>query len=252
MRVRPWLVRGLFLLAAAPAVTAAQQDSNSGNFVKPNWNLFVHGGYSNHGRLVLQRAVTTVPGAGERALRGDGGFNVGGGLGVDFLTRAGLRLSYTYASTDLAFRQDDGDDSELLDVEDVGKLRSHVVSLEAVRFILNPRSAVAPYGSAGFVGAWWQLKDETNLVGATDKDTQFRLGAIGTLGVKTRVTDHFDFRFEWSSATVRNPFGGRSSFSSFGGTTIDEPERVGKHDLRLAAVYSFGNTRTNGRTANGR
>jgi Outer membrane protein beta-barrel domain len=247
MHATRWTMAGLMILTVAvPMTTAAQEtDSNAGNFMRPNWNLFLHGGYTSQGRLLLQR----LPGEGERALRGDGGFNVGGGIGVDFLTRAGLRLSYTYATTDLAFRQDDGDDSEALDVDNVGELRSHIAALEGLRYFFNPHATFAPYATAGLVGAWWHLKPETTEVEATDGSTQFRIGAIGTLGVKARMSDHFDFRLEMASATVRNPFSGRSAFNSDGGITVDEPTRVSKTDFRVAAVYSFGSPRTNGRSA---
>ena len=168
---------------------------------------------------MLQRPA----GGGERALRGEDGFNLGAGVGVDLMPRLGLRLSYTYASSNLAFRTDDGDGSNALDIDDVGKLRSHAAAVEFLRYVLPTRAAITPYGSAGFVGVWWMLDDESAFVVAPTGATQFRFGALATIGLQLRLAERLSTRFEATSSTVRNPFTGNESFQALGGVTVDEP-----------------------------
>jgi outer membrane protein W len=143
---------------------------------------------------------------------------------------------------ELAFRDDTGNGSERLDVDDLGTLKQHVGTVELLRYMLAPRRAIVPYGSAGFVGTWWMLDDNTARIDDAGGKTQFRFGAIGSLGVQLHATESIDIRVEAASMSVRNPFAGGNSFRALGGTTIDEPTRVNRTDFRLAAVYNFGGT----------
>jgi opacity protein-like surface antigen len=245
MQTLRWLVVGVICaFSAAPIPMDAQardEEEISGRDVMrtifgPNWNLFGSGGLSTSGRLLLQRQV----GGGERALKGENGFNLGAGAGVDVLPRVGLRLSYTYTSSDLAFRTDNGDGSNALDIEDVGKLRSHVATIEVIRYMLRSRAPITPYGSAGFVGTWWVLDDESASVTAGTGSTQRRFGAVASLGLQLRLSEHFSARLEAASSSVRNPFTGNESFQAFGGVTVDEPTRVNTTDFRVSGVYYLG------------
>ena len=223
-----------------PNATAAQTNDEA---VRPtNWNVYVSGGPSTYGRFLLQRPSNASVTATEAALRGQGGFNVGGGLGVDVMSRVGIRLNYTFGSMELTFRDDSGNGSERLDAEGLGTLKQHVAGAELVRYMVSPRRAIAPYGSAGLVGTWWMLDDDGARIDAAGGRTQFRFGAIGSLGVQLHANDSFDVRLEAASMSVRNPFAGRESFRALGGTTIDEPTRVSRTDFRLSAVYNFGRT----------
>jgi opacity protein-like surface antigen len=241
MRTLRCLVVGVCAFIAAPNMMDAQardEEEISGRDLMrtifgPNWNLFGSGGLSTSGRLLLQRPV----GGGERALKRENGFNLGVGAGVDILPRVGLRLSYTYTSSDLAFRTDNGDGSNALDVDDIGKLRSHAAAIEVIRYMLRSRASITPYGSVGFVGAWWMLGDESASVAAGTGSTQFRFGAIASLGLQLRLSENFSARLEAASSSVRNPFTGNESFQAFGGVTVDEPTRVNTTDFRLSGVY---------------
>ncbi|HSL69601.1 MAG TPA: outer membrane beta-barrel protein [Longimicrobiales bacterium] len=238
MRTHPWLVAGMIggLTIAVPMNSQAQERDEDSIQLGSNWNLFLHGGLTTHGRFALQR-----PGiGGERALRTEDGFNIGGGVGVNIMSRMGLRLSYTAGSSDLVFRTDNGDESENLDLDNVGTLQSHVAAIEIVRYVLRSSATINPYGSAGFVGTWWVLDEESQFVAPAGGDTQFRLGAIASLGLQARLTDDLDLRVEAASGSIRNPFTGRDSFRALGGTTIEEPTRVNKTDFRLVGVYNFG------------
>ena len=229
------------LSAAAPA--QAQQKETADDFVKdvmsaifgPNWNLFLHGGTNNHGRLLLQR----VGAAGERALRGDGGYHVGAGAGVDILLRTGLRLDYAYGTSDLMFETDNGDGSTNLDINDVAELKTHTLSIELIRYMLPAISTVSPYAVVGLTGVWYSLGEDDVDFGGT-ADSQFRTGASAALGLKVKLSSKFDVRFEANSASIRSPFAGNESFIVGGGATIDEPTRVNKRDIRMEVVYNFG------------
>lgn len=247
MRKSRWLVAGALLLGAAyPTTSNAQTPQDADNFVSslfralfgPNWHVYAHGGLTTSSRYMLQDA--TAVGGGERALKSEDAYNVGLGGGVDLLPRTGLRLSYTFMSSDLAFRTDNGDGSEVFDVENGGTLQGHTAALEIVRYMLPSQSIVTPYASAGVLGTWWVLEDESAIVAPIGGSTQFRLGALATFGLQAALGDGFGARLEVQSASVRNPFTGGHSFEAFGGTTIDEPGRVTRTDFRLAVSYMFG------------
>jgi hypothetical protein len=258
MRTSRLIGAGMLLLyVAAPTTSNAQatQDAENGvtNLFRalfgPNWNLFAHGGLSTNGRFMLQDA--TAIGGGQRALKTEDAFNVGIGAGVDLLPRTGFRLSYTFMSSDLVFRTDKGDGSELFDVDDGGTLQGHTAAIELVRFMLPPQSFITPYATAGLLGTWWVLDDESAMVGASGGSTQFRLGALASFGFQAALGDGFSARLEVASASVRNPFTGNESFEAFGGSTIDEPGRVNHTDFRLAVVYSLGKRDPSSYSSNG-
>jgi hypothetical protein len=229
----------------------AQENGEPEDFVRdvlgaifgPNWNLSLHGGLTRHGTFLLQRPASATSAAEERAVRTEGGFDIGAAAGVDFLLRTGMRLSYTFASADLAFRDYSGNDSELLDRDELGTLDSHVATVEIMRYMLPPSVSITPYFTAGLVGTWWVLDDEAALIEPTGGRTQFRFGGIVSLGLQARLTDKLTARLEATSASVRNPFTGRESYRAMGGTTIDEPGRVGNNDYRFALVYALGKPR---------
>ncbi len=207
------------------------------NLFGPNWNVSLGAGSNNHGRFALQRA--TLPGGslGERTLRGADGYSVGIGVGMDLFLRMGFRLGYTYGNSDLVFRTDIGDGSEVLDADDLGELVNHTVSVELIRYLLPSTASMTPYGSAGFITTWYSV-DGTALLGGGG--TLFRTGALAVLGLKVEVNDRFDLRFEGATASVRNPFTGRDSYRIQGGVTVDEPTRVNRSNLRVLGVYNFG------------
>jgi hypothetical protein len=242
MRPPRWLlVASLCALSMAPTKTDAQRrdDEDTGfdlrSLLGGSKDLFIHGGFTTSGRLMLQGAA-----GGERALKSEDGFNLGAGVGVNILPRVGIRLSYTYTSSNLAFRTDNGDGSNALDISDVGTFQSHVAAIEFIRFMLPARASISPYGSAGFVGTWWVLDEESAFVAAPTGSTELRFGALATIGIQFRMAERVSTRFEAVSSTVRNPFTGNEAFQSLGGATIDEPTRVNRTDFRIVGVYHFG------------
>jgi hypothetical protein len=245
------LVVGLIGWGSLTIPNSAKAQSDRAEVVRANnWNVFVFAGPSTYGRFLLQRPNNANTTSNEAALRGEDAVNLGGGMGVNVMERVGIRVSYAFGSMDLAFRDDTGNGSERLDATDLGTLRHHVASAEVVRYVLSPRRAIVPYGSAGFVGTWWVLADDVARIDATGGGTQFRFGAIGSLGVMLHATDRIDLRVEAASMSVRNPFAGGESYRALGGSTIDEPTRVGRTDFRVAAVYNFGRARETSTSAN--
>jgi opacity protein-like surface antigen len=246
-----WIVVGIFCALAAAPIAHAQRNVEpeelEGAFwglFGPNWNLFAHAGWMTGGQYLLQNSPG-VP-SGERALRSEDAFSVGGGVGVDLLPRMGWRLDYTYASSDIGYRTDIGDGSRAFDVDDVATLASHVVSIEIVRYMLPTTAAVTPYAGAGLLGAWWDLSAPTPGAVANN-GTEFRFGALASLGVQLRLGQHVRARLEAVTTSSRNPFTGRDSFRATSGTTIDEPGRVSRIDYRLVGTYSFGRPRSSRR-----
>jgi opacity protein-like surface antigen len=259
-----WLVPALICsLVAMPTISNAQaadstkeQAQNFGHDVLkalfgPNKNLFVQGGFTRSDRYVLQQAVNTI--GGERSLQGKNGYNVGGGVGVDFLLRQGLRLSYSFSSTDLKFKTNNGNGSDALDIDDVGRLKSHTATLEIMRYMLPAKARFTPYGTLGAQGTWWVLDEKsvtivpatgapTNVVLVTSNGagTPFSMGPLFSFGLQFKPTDQWSGRLEATLASEHNPFTGNKSFRALSGPTIDEPSSINRTDYRLAVVYNFG------------
>jgi len=205
--------------------------------VGPHWNLFADGGFTRGSRYSLQRAANTVD--GQRALTSATGYNVGLGGGIDVLLRMGLRASYTFASNNLNFKTDDGNGSDVLDIDDVGTLRSQTVELEVMRYMLPSRSAITPYGTLGFHMTWWSLNEKSPLVTSNDA-SPFSYGPLFSFGVQVKASDHFSGRLEASLSSGHNPFTGKTSFRALSGPTIDEPSSTSRSNYRIAGVYHFG------------
>lgn len=246
-----WLVIvSICSLVAMPAMSNAQVPDSTKeqaqDFVHdvlrgllgPNWNLFVHGGATTDDRLLLQQAVNTID--GERALQSSTGYNVGGGAGVDILLRTGVRASYTFTSSKLNFRTDDGTGSDALNIDDVGRLKTHTAALEVIHYMLPARAAINPYGTLGIKGTWWVLDEKSPLVTSNGASTPFALGPLFSFGVQVKASKQWSGRLETTLSSGHNPFTGKKSFRALSGPTIDEPTGVSRQDFRLAAVYHFG------------
>ena len=246
-----WLAAALICsLASTPEVSNAQTTGAPkeqaddfmqdvlGALFRSSWNLFAHGGFTSDERFVLQRAANPLD--GERALRSSTGFNFGGGAGVDVLLRMGFRATYTFSSSDLSFKTDNGDGSEALDIDDVGTLKWHTAGLEVVRYMLPVSAGINPYATLGVQGTWWQLDEESALVTSSGTSTPFSLGPLGSFGVQFKATNSLSARLEITLSSGRNPFTGNESFRALSGPAIDEPTSVSRRDYRLIGVYHFG------------
>jgi opacity protein-like surface antigen len=211
-----------------------------GHLFGPHWNLFLHSGWTTSDRLVLQQAAAPVD--AQRSLETSHGFNVGGGAGVDILMHMGLRMAYTYTSSDLNFTTDHGNGSNTLDINGVGTLQSHTVALEVMRYMLPARSAFNPYGTLGVQGTWWQLSEKSPLVRSSG-GSPFAVGPLFSFGAQIRAADHWSGRLEMAMSSGHNPFTGSNSFRALSGPTIDEPTGLSRIDFRIAGVYHFDSPR---------
>jgi hypothetical protein len=249
-----WLmVASFYSLVAMPATARAQAaDSikeHPQNFVHdvlgallgPNLNLFAHGGVTTSERFLLQQVATPV--AGERAAQSATGWDVGGGVGVDILLRLGFRASYTYTSSQLNFRTNNGDGSGALNVDNVGQLKSQTVAVEMIRYMLPPRAAITPYGTLGIQGTWWTLDEKSPLVTGLGAATPFSVSPLFSFGVQFKATSKISGRLEATLSGGHNPFTGNRSFRSTTGQTIDEPPSVNRTAFRVAGVYNFGRSK---------
>lgn len=250
MRTLRWLVVGATCaLVAAPTISSAQQprrddsdESGLGLFREifgPNWNVSAHVGAVQTGRFALLSPDGT--GLTQRSLGSNAGFGAGLGVGVDMLTHTGWRLTWTYGSNDLRYRTDNGDGSNLLDVDDVGTLTSNALALEVVRYMFPRGATFTPYGSIGLVGTWWHLdNDHIASIEPLGSSTQWRWGGIASFGLQLRLAEHWKTRLEASTGGTGNPFTGNESFRALGGQVIDEPTHVSRRDYRLMGVYTWG------------
>lgn len=207
----------------------------------PNWNVFAQGGVATSERYTLQQAVNPLD--GQRALQSATGYELGLGGGVDILLRTGFRASYSFSSSGLNYRTDNGTGSDALNIDDVGTLKSHTVTLEVMRYMLPASAAITPYATLGIHGTWWVLDEKSPLVTSNDA-TPFSISPLFAFGMQFKPSQHWGGRVEANLFGGHNPFTGNKSFRSLAGPAIDEPSTVNHTDFRLAGVYYFGKSKT--------
>ncbi len=239
-------------IVAIPTIAAAQvADSTKAqatDFVRdvlkglfgPNWNVFAQGGIATSERYLLQQAVDPV--AGQRALESATGYSVGAGAGVDVLLRMGFRASYTFSSSNLNFRTDNGTGSGALDINDVGRLKSNTIALEVMRYMLPSRAVITPYATLGIQGTWWSLTENSPLV-RNNGANPWSISPLFAFGMQYKPSQQWGARLEANLSGGHNPFTGSKSFTSLAGPAIDEPSSINHTDFRLAGAYYFGKTK---------
>jgi hypothetical protein len=156
------------------------------------------------------------------------------------LLRLGLRASYTFRSSQLNFKTDNGDGSDALDIDDVGTLMSHTATLEIMRYMLPTQAPLNLYGTLGIHGTWWVLDEKSPLVTSGGASTPFSGSPVFSFGVQFKATHSWSGRLEATLSSGHNPFTGNKSFRSLAGPVFDEPTSVGRTDYRVAGVYHFG------------
>jgi outer membrane protein W len=199
------------------------------------WSLAGNLATNRYGTFLTQN----VPG-GERALRGDRHFAWGLAAGYDITDKLGMRLGWTYTNTNMHFEDYSGTGSDLLDSDDLGKLKSNVAALDVVHYFVGSRSLIAPYAGAGVAGVWSSLGPEGPALITPGGSQQFHFGLNANVGVQVRIIPQLFGRAEWNSMGTRNPFNGNRSYKTTVGSTFDEPSRVSKTEWRFAAAYYFG------------
>jgi opacity protein-like surface antigen len=239
----------MFALACGVALTSPAGAQNTQNTTNDSyvtdmvtsltdasrWSLAGNLGTNRYGTFLMQ----SVP-EGERALRGDRHFAWGLAAGYDITDKLGLRLGWTYTNTNMQFEDYSGTGSDLLDSEDLGKLKSNVAALDVVHYFVGSRSLIAPYAGAGVAGVWSALGPEGPALITPGGSQQFHFGINANVGVQVRIIPQLFGRAEWNSMSTRNPFNGNRSYKTTVGDTFDEPSRVSKTEWRFAAAYYFG------------
>jgi hypothetical protein len=228
---------------ASPA--AAQSSTNDkyvtdilGALTHPSrWSLSGNLATSRYGTFLMQNTP-----AGERALRGERHLGWGLASGFDITDKLGLRLGWTYTNTNMHFKDFSGTGSDLLDVEDLGKLKSNIAALDVVHYFVGSRSLIAPYAGAGVAGVWSSLSPESAALITPGGSQQFHMGINANVGVQVRFIPQLFGRVEWNTMGTRNPFNGNRSYKTTVGDTFDEPSRVSKTEWRFAAAYYLGKT----------
>ncbi len=242
----------LFPAHKAEAQVGTARDLLGWLFDIPNYNVGINGGIGNYGRFLLQHPTRSTADLTERELRGLHAWTVGGEVGGTILPRVGVQLSYNFTRSDLAWRDDTGTGSELLDVNDLGDLSHSVVGLELIRYMFLENSKITPFATAGVLATWWGMEGGAQGLSRPDSETQFRWGGTGSVGLQFRLWEDFRLRLDATTATVGNPFTGRDSYIADFGRTIDEPSRVRKTDFRLGLAYTWGKPHPGSTTTNGR
>lgn len=250
-RARTFLagIAALALLAVAPDPSHAQRhgrgDRARHSFAFSNWTIEARGGLANFGRFLLDFALDQNDDIiGQRELDASNSFVWGGSVSTTVFPRTHLRLGFTRSSADLNYDDDDGTDSNALDIDDIGGISSNVISLDAVRHILSPRAKIRPYGGAGLGVVWWNLdEDAQGLVVAGTDNTLFKWGANALLGLQFKPSRRWAINLEANTMTLGNPFTGKKSFVTTTGLVFDEPTRVRQTNYTLGIAYTFGRLR---------
>jgi opacity protein-like surface antigen len=241
-----------FGFALAVATPAGAQNANNDSLVTSvvdmitdasRWHVALHGGAGTFGNLLLQQTPL-----GAVALRANRAFTFGGGGGFDIDDNNQIALDYAYSGSQLQYRDWRGIGSNLLNVSNIGKLTSNVVTISANHYFVGSRSLVSPYAGIGLAGVWAHLSPDitTNTLNQTvflttpGGSQKFGMAGLANVGAQVRLTDEFYARAEWSSINTPNPFNGNRAFQSPTGVTYDQPSRVTKNEWRIAAAYYFG------------
>jgi opacity protein-like surface antigen len=200
-----------------------------------HWSLSGNLATNRYGTFLMQN----VPG-GERALQGDRSLGWGLAAGFDITDQLGLRLGWTYTNATMQFKDYSGSGSELLQSNDLGKLKSNVAALDVVHYFVGSRSLISPYAGAGIAGVWSALGPQGTELITPGGSQQFHLGINANVGVQVRVIPQLFGRAEWNTMGTQNPFNGNRSYKTTSGDSFDEPSRLSKTEWRFAAAYYFG------------
>ncbi len=233
-----WVTTGAVLAGAVflPDDAAAQR---RGQFPDARFTVEVFGGVADYGRFLEQYAIVDDF-FGQRELTASTALALGVSVGAFAWEKTGVRLGFTWSPTELEFKDDSGIDVEVLDDDDLADLSAYVLSLDLMRFLLNPSRRFAPYASAGIAATWWSLGDDGGLDEIlSGDDTHFRWGGMGSIGAQYRVNRNIGVRGEIATMGLGNPFDGNDAFRTATGLTFDEPSSVRLTRITLALTYSF-------------
>ncbi|HEX7117899.1 MAG TPA: hypothetical protein VF212_03880 [Longimicrobiales bacterium] len=232
---------GAVLAGAAllPADGLAQRGrrSDDADYPDARYTVEIFGGLADYGRF-LEQFAGDFGLSEQREVTASTALALGASVGMFPWEKTGVRLAFTWSPTDLEFQDDSGLDIDALDEDDIADLTASVLSLDVIRFLLDPSERFTPYASGGITATWWSLDDENGEILSED-DTQFRWGGYGAIGLQYRATRKFGVRLEVATMGLGNPFDGKDSYRTATGITFDEPSTVRLTRIALALTYSF-------------
>ncbi|HEX6940785.1 MAG TPA: hypothetical protein VF158_15320 [Longimicrobiales bacterium] len=225
--------------ALLPAEGLAQRTRRPprGDFPDAHITVEVFGGLADYGRF-LEQFASSDGFTGQREVTASTALALGAAVGAYPWEKTGVRLGFTWSPTDIEFEDDSGTDVDILDEDDLADLSVYVLSLDVIRFLLDPSERFTPYASGGITAAWWHLGDDDGEILAVD-ETHFRWGGFGSIGLQYRATRHIGARLEVATMGLGNPFDGNNAYRTATGVTFDEPSTVRLTRITLAVTYSF-------------
>jgi len=231
----------VLLVIAASSDLAAQRRPRP-LYTRPAFTIEIYTGFSTFSRFIEQHVLIDddeLPPLGERSLKADVAYILGGSLGAWIRDGTAVRLGYTWATTEFDYDDTSGLDRSLLDLDDLNSLNTHIISLEVVQLIFGTRR-LSPYIIAGINGEFWVLGDRnrTDAILTTD-GSQFRWGANGGVGLQYRASSRVALRIEANSFLLGSPFRGRTAFRPASGLTFDKPDDISMPRYTLGLIYSF-------------
>jgi hypothetical protein len=230
-------------LATITATAAAQRPGRQRSQRLPAFTIEAYTGFSTFSRFIEQdvlRGGNQLPPIGARSLNANVAYVLGGALGAWIWDGTAARLGYTWATTEFKYRDSSGTDSHLLDRDDLNDLNAHIISLEFIQILLDPRSRVTPYLLAGLNGEFWVLgSPERGDAIQTTNGSQFRWGAAAGFGLQFRASRPLVIRLEATSYRLGSPFRGRTAFTPEAGLTFDKPDNVVMPRYTLGLLYTF-------------
>lgn len=236
--IRPAMLAAAVSFAALLPADAEAQRMRGARFPDARFTLELFGGLADYGRF-LEQYVLVVDFLGQREVTANTALALGGSVDAFIWDRTGVRLGFTWSPSDLEYRDDSGLDVEVLDEDEVADLSVYVLSLDLMRFLLDPARRFAPYAAAGITAAWWSLGDDDAGEIITTDDTHFRWGGTGSVGLQFRANRNIGLRAEVATMALGNPFDGNDAFVTDTGLTFDEPSTVRFTRITLALTYSF-------------
>lgn len=232
----------LLLAATTPQEAAAQRRGRNTTTRLPAFTIEAYTGFSTFSRFIEQDVLmgNQLPPIGQRSLNADVAFVLGGAIGAWLWDGTAARLGYTWATTEYKYEDSSGLDRSLLDLDDLNDLNTHIISLEVIQMILDPRRRVTPYILGGLNGEFWVLGDrERDDAILTTDGSQFRWGGSAGFGLQIRASQPLAIRLEANRFILGSPFRGRTAFHPAFGLTFDKPDNVTMPRYTLGLVYTF-------------
>lgn len=231
----------VLLVLAGTSHLAAQRRPRH-RVTRPAFTIEAYTGFSTFSRFIEQHVLMDddeLPPIGDRSLKADVAYILGGALGAWIRDGTAVRLGYTWATTEFDYEDSSGLDRSLLDLDDLNSLNTHIISLEVIQLIYVGKR-LSPYLLAGINGEFWVLgdRDRTDAILTTD-GSQFRWGANGGVGLQYRASTRLALRLEANSFILGSPFRGRTAFRPAEGLTFDKPDDVNMPRYTIGIIYSF-------------